>query len=288
MNKFTFKKLLKTHVWKRILVERLTEPLHLNIISIFIVLFGTFRMKVSFDLVVRQHTAYCLLKCADNAKKKGIKTVTVVEFGVAAGAGLLNMANIAKNVTKITGVNFQIIGMDSGQGMPAPIDYRDHPDLYQEGDFMMDIQKLEDKLPDEVTLIIGDLKDTISKLIDKLSPESPLGYVCLDVDYYSSSKIALTCLESDATNYLPVSYIYLDDLEDSAHNSNCGELLAVKEINDNIFPRIIERHNFLRSYRIMKNPRWIDHVFTYHVVDHPSRTSINSSVKNINLDNPYL
>ena len=288
MNKFIFKKLFRFYIWKRIAVERLTEPLHLNIISIFIALFGTFRIKVAFDLVIRQHTAYCLLKCADNAKNKGVKTVTIVEFGVAAGAGLLNMAYIAKNVTKITGVNFQIIGMDTGQGMPPPIDYRDHPDLYREGDFMMDIKALEDKLPDEVTLIIGDLKDTIPNLIDQLSPESPLGYVCLDVDYYSSSKIALTCLEGDAMNYLPVSYIYLDDLEDSAHNSNCGELLAVKEINDNIFPRIVERHQFLRPYRIMKNAKWIDHIFTYHVVDHPSRSSIDNSVANINLDNGYL
>ena len=85
-----------------------------------------------------------------------------------------------------------------------------------------------------------------------------------------------------------MTYIYLDDLEDSAHNSNCGELLAVKEINENVYPRIIERHKFLRSYRIMKNPRWIDHVFTYHVVDHPSRVLINRSAKNINLSNPYL
>jgi hypothetical protein len=28
-----------------------------------------------------------------------------------------------------------VVGFDSGVGMPPPLDYRDHPDLYQQGTF---------------------------------------------------------------------------------------------------------------------------------------------------------
>jgi hypothetical protein len=61
----------------------------------------------------------------------GIKTVSLVEFGVASGAGLTNIVEIAKKVTRCTGVEFTIYGFDTGQGMPPARDYRDHPELYR-------------------------------------------------------------------------------------------------------------------------------------------------------------
>ena len=72
----------------RVLYERFPEPLHLNLLSIFVALFGNYKMKIACDLVVRQQYAYSLLKTAELAKAQGLKSVTVIEFGVAAGAGL--------------------------------------------------------------------------------------------------------------------------------------------------------------------------------------------------------
>ena len=85
---------------KKILYERLTEPLHLNIISIFVVLFGSFKSKVEFDLVIRQQNAFCLYKAAEFAKWMELKSITTIEFGVASGNGLLNICQIAEKVTK--------------------------------------------------------------------------------------------------------------------------------------------------------------------------------------------
>ena len=48
----------------------------------------------------------------------GLESITAIEFGVAAGAGLLNICEIAKNLTKETGVKFKIYGFDTGAGMP--------------------------------------------------------------------------------------------------------------------------------------------------------------------------
>ena len=119
----------------RVLYERFPEPLHLNILSIFVALFGNYKTKIAFDLVVRQQYAFSLLKTAELAQAQGLKSVTVIEFGVAAGAGLMNICNIARKITRLTGVEFQIFGFDSGQGMPPPRDHRDHPEVFSEGSF---------------------------------------------------------------------------------------------------------------------------------------------------------
>jgi hypothetical protein len=58
------------------------------------------------------------LYVADEAKKLGLKSVTLAEFGVANGAGLLNICLVAQRVTKATGIEFDIYGFDSGKGMP--------------------------------------------------------------------------------------------------------------------------------------------------------------------------
>jgi hypothetical protein len=54
------KKLRERRIWERILIERLTEPLHLNLLSLPAAV-GPFRMRVAFDLVLRQHHAWGLL-----------------------------------------------------------------------------------------------------------------------------------------------------------------------------------------------------------------------------------
>jgi len=131
------------YIWKRIFYERLTEPFHLNLISFFVWLFGSYRMKSDYDLILRSQHAYALFKAADLAKSEKKESVTVIEFGVATGAGLFNIQEIAKNVTKDTGIKFDIYGFDSGEGMPPPVSYKDHPELYQEGDFPMDFEKLQ-------------------------------------------------------------------------------------------------------------------------------------------------
>jgi hypothetical protein len=70
-----------------VFVERATEPIHLNLLAAITAACGTYRAKVDFDLVVRQQYAVPILYVADAARQHGYKTVTLVEFGVASGAG---------------------------------------------------------------------------------------------------------------------------------------------------------------------------------------------------------
>jgi len=288
MSSFVLNKLTQRRIWARIYKERLTEPLHLNLISAAVWLFGSYEAKVAHDLVVRQHNAYCILQCAKNARALGIDSVTLIEFGVAAGAGLLNMARIAASVTRATGVKFKIYGFDTGSGMPAARDYRDHPDLYQQSDFPMDAAKLRAVLPANVELVIGDVSATVPDFLARIDPTSPIGYVVLDLDYYTSTCEALGIFRDvDARKYLPVTLVYLDDISHERHNSWCGELLAIREFNAEPLMRKIERHAFLESERIFKRASWLNHVYYLHTLDHPKRTTtLDLPIRA--LVNPYL
>src|SRR5579863_9566095 len=166
-----FKKLSEPRIWERILRERLAEPLHLNILSLCVAVAGNFETKVYFDLVIRQHNAFCLLQAAKFARRCGYKAYTAVEFGVANGAGLLNMAEIAGKVTKATGVKIELVGFDLGGGMPPPFDFRDHPDCYMQGDFpMQDYDRLRERLPATSKLIIGNVAETVPAFLSTLRP----------------------------------------------------------------------------------------------------------------------
>lgn len=282
------KKLSQKYIWQRIFYERLTEPMHLNLISFFIALLGSFRQKVAFDLVLRQQHAYALLNAADYAKSLGYKKVTAIEFGVAAGAGLLNLQNIAKRVTKATGINFDLYGFDTGTGMPPPQSYKDHPELYQAGDFPMNFSLLSAKLEKHTRLILGTLAETVLDFKEKKFSEAPIGFISIDVDYYSSTVDALKILEMKADNFLPRCVIYLDDLEDMSHNSHCGEQAAIAEFTAENPMRPIEKHPFLCSYRIFRNARWIEHIYQCHILDHPVRNILDGGRSKAILVNPYL
>lgn len=289
MNRFFLGKLARRHIWKRIFHERLTEPLHLNALSLLVWMFGSYRSKINHDLIIRQHNACCILKAADYAKNNGLEKVTLLEFGVAAGAGLMNMAKIASHITRITGVEFELYGFDTGVGMPPAVDYRDHPELYQQGDFPMNFEALQKVLPSNTHLILGNVAETVPELLSKLTVEAPIGYVVVDVDYYSSAREALKIFsDANANKYLPITLVYMDDVSLEPHNSFCGELLAIQEFNAENRYRKLERHDFFENTRIYRKSAWIKQIYYLHVLDHPTRFSTSAKDAKRTITNPYL
>jgi hypothetical protein len=283
------KKFSRKSTWKRLLCERLSEPLHMNILALLVLLFGNLRSKIDFDLVIRHHHAYALLDAADQATQLGHREVSVFEFGVAAGAGLLNMQAIAKKIAAFTGVQFRIYGFDTGSGMPPPTSFKDHPELYQTGDFPMNHEKLSRSLETNTRLLLGPIGDSLQQILGTDFSRAPIAFISLDVDYYSSSVDALTLLKQyDSSNYLPRVLIFLDDVEELTHNSLCGEQAAALEFTARNPLRPIERHSFLRGYRLFKNPRWIDHIYQCHVLDHPVRNDLMPRRGKVVLTNPYF
>jgi hypothetical protein len=283
-----FRKLAEPRIWRRLFCERLSEPVHLNLIALFVAVFGGYRAKVGFDLILRQQHAWALLNIADLARELGHRRVSVFEFGVAAGAGLLNIQAIAAKVERITGVGFDIYGFDTGAGMPPPQSYRDHPELYQAGDFPMDHAALQARLGPQTQLVLGPIAQSIQAFLQRDFSAAPIGFVSIDVDYYTSTVDALALLAHQAGNLLPRVIVYLDDLEYLTHNSWAGEQLAVNEFTAAHPMRPIERHAFLRGYRIFKNARWIDHIYQCHVLDHPVRNDLGVRRERAVITNPYL
>ena len=242
----------------------------LNLASVWVSFFGSTRSKINFDLIRRRHYAYGVLEAADRARALGLSSVTVAEFGVAGGDGLLNLCEIAQKISREDGVDVQVVGFDTGKGMPPPRDFRDHPDLYQAGDFPMDPERLIELLPPHGRLILGDLQETIPEFARSLRAESPLGFAAIDVDYYSSAIEALALFaDPEPRKYLPLTVLYLDDITQPTHCRWTGELLAVDEFNQAHSMRKIDEDRFLRSRRIFRYGPWLDQIFLLHVLDHP-------------------
>lgn len=285
---YVLKRLLQQGKLEKVFVERLTEPLHLNLLSLFVAAFGSYRARVAWDLVVRQQYAFPVLYAADAAKRYGYSKITIVELGVANGAGLMNLCRIAERTRLATGIDIRVVGFDTGKGMPPAIDYRDLPEHFQEGDFPMDHAKLRAALPSFAELIIGDVAQTIPTFVGALSAEAPLGFVAVDVDYYSAAKAALPILLGHPSSYLPLVPVYLDDIGVDGSNPWTGELLAVNEFNAENEARKIAPFTLLRSRRIFKNTQWIDRMFAAHVHDHPRRSPSAKRTRSWVLGNEYL
>jgi hypothetical protein len=253
------------------ITNRLTEPFHVLVASFFVALFGNFRARVAFDMVWPPAYAYCILKAAEQARAFGLPRMTIAEFGVAGGAGLLSMCRIARAVTAATGVAVEIVGFDREGGLTPPADYRDHPELWQAGDFRSDHSALQASLPPNARLVLGDVAQTAPQFAQTLTPDAPLGFAAIDVDYYTSAKGALRALEGAATSYLPWTCLYFDDIVYPSNNRWCGELLAIEEFNAEHDRRKIERWRFLQAFRILKNARWLGQVHFLQVLDHSRR-----------------
>jgi hypothetical protein len=285
-----FKKLFRFYILKRIYQERLGEPIIYNLVSIFVFLFGNFRSKVKYDLVPREAYAYGILSAADYAKENNIKKITIIEFGVAAGNGLLNMCYIADKVNKLTGVEFQILGFDTGAGMPPPVDYKDHPEKYFTGDFPpIDSQKLVNSLPSNAKLILGNISDSIIDFDNYCN--SPIGFVSVDVDYYTSTIDCLKVFNLSSDKYLPYVFTYFDDVYNIDHNEFCGELLAINEFNLKNDNRKVTKARLLNSSRIFRRSPWTHQIYLTHIFDHKHRT-VDYIKKNRDevtvLGNPFL
>ena len=233
---------------------------------------GTFREKESFGIVSRPNYVYGMLRAADTAKFFGLSEVTVCEFGVATGRGLINMMEVAVFIEQETGVRTRIVGFDTGTGLPAVIGYKDHPELWSGGDFSMgDPEQLRHALKDRAELILGDINDTISRFATTLTPQCPLGFVSIDVDIYSGTVAALRVLQGESQCFLPAISFYLDDVGSYFSNEACGELAAVAEHNQANPMRPIFQDHSLPGRRSQPFETWYKHMYACHILDHPHR-----------------
>ena len=242
---------------------------------------GSLRQRAQYDLVNRPPYIMGLLTAADVAKNFGYSKTTIIEFGVADGKGLLNLCELAPLVTEETGIAFNIIGVDNASGLPTPGDYRDHPEVWSEGDFTMgDRSQLEADLPDFASLVIADVADALPGVISSIPFDAPLGFAIHDMDVYSSTAATLPLYAMDIRKLLPVSIAFFDDTIGSPgrmgslfRNEWSGQLLAIKEFNESSDIRKIDIIRSFKHRRPLHHELWLDKVYGVHALDHPARNA---------------
>ena len=233
---------------------------------------GDFRTKESYGVIERANYVYGMLRAADVAKYFGRTATTVIEFGVASGAGLLNMIEVAPFIEQETGVQLRIVGFDTGKGLPPVEGFKDHPELWRTGDFPVeDRETLLRKLDGRAEIIWGDIHDTIGPFKESLDPTAPIGFISVDVDIYTATKAALRCLTGQPQNYNPAISMYFDDVSFFFANEWAGELAAIDEFNRENEFRKISRDKSLPGRRQQRADSWYSSMYVCHVLDHQGR-----------------
>jgi hypothetical protein len=211
----------------------------------------------------REHYYYCIRTAAETAAALGVGRISVLEFGVAGGNGLIEIERICAALATGSGIGFEIYGFDTGAGLPPPQDYRDLPYQWQEGFFAMDVPALRRRLK-TTELVIGNVRETVPAFVAKAA-HAPIGAVMFDLDYYSSTVDALGVFVSDRReNHLPRVPCYFDDI---GAIPSVGVGLAVAEFNAAHPMMKVENPLVLRHRREYQDWGW--KVFEMHHFGHP-------------------
>lgn len=229
---------------------------------------GSYRFRYDRGLVTRPNYAYLVFQAAQQAARLRMPRVSVVEFGVAGGSGLVCMEEHAAEVERIFPVKIEIYGFDTGAGLPPPADYRDLPYHWQAGFFKMDVAALEKKLT-RAKLVFGDVAQTMHSFFDKYDP-APVGAVSHDMDYHSSTLAALRLFDADPKRLLPRVVCYFDDIignDMELYNDFIGQRLAIHQFN--------AEHDAVKLspiyYLTSRQPTvfWHHQMFSAHFFHHP-------------------
>lgn|SRR5215471_16800378 len=271
------KKIAKTILPQKV-VERLRKPIPFD--NTYAWLNYAFLQLVGHG--GRPPYVWGVLQGAALARVLKISKISVIEFGVAGGSGLINLERIADAVSNITNIGIDVIGFDTGIGLPQPGDYRDQPNMWFEGQLPMDRERLRSALS-VATLRLGPVKETIPSFIG--SNPAPIAFVSFDLDLYSSTRDALGLFQADYRHCLPRVTSYFDDISGYTYNDFCGERLAIREFNEHNNNRKVCPIYGLR-YFIVGCPasEWPDGMYFLHLFEHPLYAALDSIEKPVTLD----
>lgn len=229
----------------------------------------SYEQKLLYNTVDRPYYGYGLLRAAELALHLGHRRISAIEFGVAGGNGLLSLEGHAKRIKATLDVDVDIYGFDSGQGMPAPVDYRDLPYLWQEGFYAMDQEKLNEKLKTS-RLFLGPVEQTIDHFLAQASI-APVGFIAFDLDYYSSTTSAFQIFRARHDLLLPRVVCYFDDIVgdiEHAYNEFTGELRAIHDFNAAHEDAKLAPVRGLRYWGNRTPELWYEQMFVAHLFRH--------------------
>ncbi|MBM3632871.1 MAG: hypothetical protein FJX03_04090 [Alphaproteobacteria bacterium] len=220
------------------------------------------------EFMDRPYYAYTVYQAALQAVQLGHKRMSIIEFGVAGGNGLVCLEKHVKRISEKLGIHINIYGFDTGEGLPQLVDYRDIPHTWQPGFFKMDYEKLMAKLSLS-QVVLGNIETTLRTFYQEYNPD-PIGAILFDVDLYSSTKAAFQIFQADSKFLLPRVRCYFDDIlgnDISLTNEYTGERLAIHEYN-----ALLETKKITPVYHLlgkMVRKKWYSKCFVHHMFNHP-------------------
>ena len=241
-----------------------------------------YKQLLDYDELSRPNYGFCIYEAAMLAKALDYPKISIIEFGLAGGNGLVNIEYHIKKIKKELKIDFEVYGFDMESGLPKTDDYRDMKYSYRPGSHKMDRKKLESKI-EFSKLIIGDVKETCKNFFNEFNP-APIGCILVDLDYYSSTLDAFQIFETNSKNYLPRVSCYFDEI--MLTNDYVGELCAINEFNQKHENKKIAKIYGLSLKRKIPRP-WNDNIFNFHDFTHPkynSRINLNKPGQDTSLE----
>lgn len=234
-----------------------------------------------WELAPRPHYFSGIFRAAKQAEFQGLKSFSAIEFGVATGAGLMELENYCHMIGKAAGMSIKVYGFDTGQGLPNLVgDHRDHPDWWKPGDYDMDVEKLKSKLRSGTELILGNVVETVETLPDDMPP---IGFISFDFDLYSSTVDAMKILSKPDRNVLNRVALYFDDVDIVVNHRFAGELLAIDEFNEQNDEIKIDQWRGIDKNRPFPESFWLKRMYMAHhlkAISEVQREGSNSTIPN--------
>lgn len=230
---------------------------------------GSYPVRLALSAVDRPNYGWCTYYAAQEARALGYKAITVVEFGVAGGNGLLNLCKHKQETQRDLGIEVLVVGFDTGTGLPASQDSRDLLYFWPAGSFEMDRAALEKRLAGQASLVLGNVADTVASWRPR--EDAPIGAIMFDLDFYTSTMAAFGIFEQ--SNILPRVWCYFDDIRGypgNAYTDSIGEREAIKQFNRD--PRRELRNDHLSPAYVFKGvptEQWHEDIYLYHRLGHP-------------------
>lgn len=242
----------------------------------------SFQQLAGFGLIERPHYAYCVYHAAELAAALGIPRISVIEFGVAGGNGLVALERIVELIRTRSDLptEIEIYGFDTGGGMPEVEGDADLPYWFAAGQYKMDEDALRRRLK-RSNLVLGNVRDTVPAFL-AAGEHAAIGAMMIDVDYYSSTNDCLRLLEAEdvGQHCLPRVHMYLDDIIGGSiemYGPANGMLKSVEEFNARHDDRAIHINQNLRPKSHLS---WRYQIYYAHLFGHPQyRTYVGGSAQ---------
>ena len=197
------------------------KPLRVALLGYLSLKFKTFK----------PHYESILYEACLEAKKLGINQVSVIELGVAGGAGIISLEKYKKKIEKVLDINIEIYGFDMGSGLPKIEADEDLPFLWRKGLYNIDKTALEKKVNSKI--FYGDVKNTVDDFI-KINKNN-ICCIFFDLDLYTSTINFLNQIPKIKDHLLPRVLCYFDDVYvfENYINQFNGVFKAIEEFNKN-------------------------------------------------------